>query len=145
MATRISSQSLRADRALVERVLQRFMHHLRVILKRNAPAVIATFPDCRRPCHTCAFNQSTDRWKGWDSTAYGLMRAIAADQPFYCHEPFNRTKKTHGDWIYDPAKAYLCAGYAMVIRDPEAKLAFTRAAIEEQAPDIAASSIPEAF
>lgn len=131
----------RKDRELVNRVLRRFVRILRGVLKSRGPEIYARFPNARRPCHTCAFNPSTDNWKGWDSTAYDLMRAIARDQPFYCHEPFERTKD---GWKFDPAKASLCGGWAAVYGDPAAKTAFMRAAIEEQTPEVGYSSCPDA-
>ncbi len=86
----------------------------------------------KRPCHTCAFNPATDSWRGADTTAIALMRAIANDQPFYCHEPFERVKS---GWKFDPAKAELCGGYAAVVGDPATKDAFVRSIAGPDLPD----------
>lgn len=78
-----------------------FIQELRRILKRRWPELRAQFPDQRSPCHTCALNPGTDNWRGFDSTAIALMRAIEYDEPFYCHEPFERTRD---GWKFDREK-----------------------------------------
>jgi hypothetical protein len=110
------------DRAVIE-LLHGFVVELRRILRRRSPDYYRRFPDARRPCHTCAFNPATDSWKGAENTAFALQKAIAADEPFYCHEPFERTAD---GWKFDREKAVLCGGYAAVVGDPDTKRAFVR-------------------
>ena len=59
---------------------------LRQILKRAWPDYERRHPDTPGPCHSCAFNPSTDTWPGFEKTSLGLMEAVQKDQPFYCHE-----------------------------------------------------------
>lgn len=122
----------------VRRYLRAFVVELRRILKRRAPEQYALFPKMKRPCHSCAFNPATDSWRGADATAVALMRAIATDSPFYCHEPMERVAD---GWRFDPERAELCAGYAVVAGDPATKLAFTRGVLGPDVPDDVALTI----
>lgn len=133
MPSRVQRREMKAYKA----ALHQFVRELRAILKRRAPAQRAQFPNQRPPCHTCAFNPQTDSWRGADATAFALLRALEEDQPFYCHEPFERTKT---GWVFDRDKAILCAGYGMVIGDPDVKQAFVRALHD---PGVAAQMIAD--
>ena len=62
-----------------------------------------------------------------ETTVIGLMKSIHEDTPFVCHEHLPRDEK--GDWYVDPKrpeKMKLCAGYAAVVGDPDAKRAMFR-------------------
>jgi hypothetical protein len=127
----------------VHELMHAFIVELRKILRRRSPEYYAEFPNARRPCHTCAFNPATDEWRGADTTALALQKAIAADQPFYCHEPFERTKD---GWKFDRTTAVLCGGYAVVVGDPETKRAFVRSIapdISEAGADLIAGAVAE--
>lgn len=108
-------------------VCREFIAELRTILKRNAPAQRERFPEMRPPCHTCAFQPSTDSWDGFDTTMVKLGTAIDEGAPFYCHEPLPRDET--GEWQppTDLSEAQLCAGWSMVQGDPDTKLAWARA------------------
>lgn len=123
MSGKVAKRERRRKDRSVHELLHAFVVELRRILRRRAPAHYARFPNARRPCHSCAFNPATDAWKGADTTAFALQKAIASDQPFYCHEPFERTAD---GWKFDRQKAVLCGGYAIVAGDPETKRAFVR-------------------
>lgn len=118
----------------VHQVLMGYVAELRRILKRRGPEMRKRFPAARPPCHTCAFNPATDSWRGADSTALALIRAFAKDQPFYCHEPFERRPD---GWKFDREKAVLCAGYAAIVGDPAVKTAFVRSLRPDLPDDIA--------
>lgn len=79
--------------------------------------------DAAPACCFVMLNPATDNWQGADTTVFSLQKAIALDEPFYCHEPFERIP---GGWKFDPEKAVLCAGYAIVVDDPDTKRAFIR-------------------
>ena len=106
-------------RVLLDRVLRAIIAELRVILKRVAPGYYERFPNAGRPCHTCAFNPSTDNWQGFDATVSGLMKSIWHDNPFYCHENIPWKKPTE-DWTPEDHRqfkehAQLCSGFAMLL------------------------------
>lgn len=123
MSAKRAKAARRRLEARVHEVLVGYVAELRRILRRRGPEQRKQFPNARPPCHTCAFNPATDSWAGADSTALALQKAIAADQPFYCHEPFERTSE---GWKFARDKAVLCAGYAPVAGDPDTKRAFVR-------------------
>lgn len=130
------------DRAVTD-LLHAFIVELRRILRRRSTDYYRRFPDARRPCHTCAFNPATDSWKGADTTAFALQKAIAADEPFYWHEPLERIP---GGWKFDPAKAVLCGGYAAIVGDPETKRAFVRSiapTLSDASADLIAGAVAE--
>jgi hypothetical protein len=107
----------------VNRILKTLIVELRAILKRVAPAYYARFPNAGRPCHSCAFNPSTDSWEGFDTTINGLLKCIHDDRPFYCHEgiPWKKpaTEWTPEDFAQFKAHAKLCSGFAILL-GPEA-------------------------
>lgn len=140
MSGRAAKRHRRDDRAKVRGYLERVITRLRALLKREAPAVLAAAPDHRRPCHTCAFNPGTDRMQGFDTTVLGLASAIEQGNPFFCHEPL--PKGSTGDWEFDPAKAQLCAGYAMLRGAlPDAKRAIVRAITDRELTDDQADAL----
>src|SRR3990167_6973251 len=126
------------ERVLVTRTLQAFVQGLRAILKRVGPHYYKQYPTAGRPCQTCAFNPSTDRWQGAESTAMTLAESIKADRPFYCHDgiPWDKpievwTAAERADFIRNRK---LCAGYAVVTStiggaNRQAKAAFAKAAL----------------
>ena len=129
-----ASMSKASDRRLVTRVLRLFMQELRAILKRRAPEHYTQFPNAPRPCHTCAFNPSTDKWQGWDTTANGLQKSIHANQPFYCHEGIP-WRKPIAEWTAADLQQFeehkkMCAGFAAIVGDPQTKDAFVIAALK---------------
>ncbi|MCH7890995.1 MAG: hypothetical protein IH921_05775 [Gemmatimonadetes bacterium] len=129
-------------------VLRLFMRELRSIFKRRSRAYYVKFPDAGRPCKTCAFNPATDDWNGWDTTAYGVMKAIRDDTPFYCHEGIP-WKTPIEEWTPEQIKHFeetrqLCSGWVLVYGDPRAKIAFARAAVKADAFELAPASIPGA-
>ena len=75
------------------------------------------------PCHSCAFNPSTDTWRGFEKTTLGLMDAIREDRTFYCHEQLPRTP--NGDWYFDPTlpPPARCRGWEAIAAHPETKRA----------------------
>jgi len=122
-------------RALVDRVLKAIIVELRAILKRVAPGYYQRFPNAGRPCHSCAFNPSTDSWQGFDTTVSGLMKSIWEDRPFYCHENIP-WKKPVQDWTPEDHRhfkehARLCSGFAILLcpeANREAKNALVKVA-----------------
>lgn len=114
-----------SKRAYVRRFLLAYMGELRRILKRISPAYKRRFPNAPPPCHTCAFNPGTDDWPGMETTLSGLLRQIGNDQPFYCHEGL--PTDCEGNWVWDPEKAKLCQGFAMIQNAPGVKLAIVAA------------------
>lgn len=118
----------RVDRLFVRRVCRQFLRNLRAIYVRVAPEMAKRFPKARKPCHSCAFNPSTDRWQGMESTAWKLAQAIRHDQPFYCHE--NLPYMRGFGWIPVKKKLRLCASWATIMNDPAVKTAFEKAAVE---------------
>ena len=112
-------------RAYIRRWCEEYIALLREMLKSAWPAIKKDFPQHSPPCHSCAFNPGTDSWPGFEKTALGLMFAIKDDTPFYCHEGFSQDDD--GEWVFDPAKAQLCAGYAAVANDPNLKAAALKA------------------
>lgn len=140
--------SKKSDRRLVSRVLRIFMQELRAILKRRAPEHFKQFPNARRPCHTCAFNPSTDTWKGWDTTANGLQKSIHANQPFYCHEDIP-WRKPVAEWTAEDHQQFeankkLCAGFAAIVGDPATKDAFCMAAIKATGGEVSIKAVRRA-
>jgi hypothetical protein len=109
-------------RAIVIEFFRHFIGHLRVILVRRR----ADLP--RSPCDSCAFNRSTDTWRGFDQTCWNLAQAIEARRPFYCHHDL--PKDETGQWLALPDVAQMtpCAAYEAIKDDPETLLAFPRAA-----------------
>ena len=116
------------DRRFVRRVCRQFLRNLRAIYARVLPTYNERFPNARKPCHSCAFNPSTDRWVGMESTAYKLAQAIKDDQPFYCHA--NLPYMRGFGWIPVKKKLRLCASWATIMNDPEMKTAFEKAVLE---------------
>ena len=112
-------------RAYIRRWCEAYIALLRAMLKSAWPAIKKDFPQSRPPCHSCAFNPGTDSWPGFEKTVSGLMFAIKDDTPFYCHEGF--PQDDDGEWVFDPAKAQLCAGYAAIANDPHLKAAQVKA------------------
>ena len=110
-------------RAYIRRWCEIYISELRVILKSAWPDVMRRFPHHESPCHTCAFNPSTDSWPGFENTVTGLMFAIEEDRPFYCHDGHRLT--SYG-WLVDPRKAKLCAGYAAIAAEPKLKAVAAR-------------------
>lgn len=125
-------RSKAARQALVEHdvhaMLSTFIANLRVIFKRRAKEQYRRFPKMKPPCHTCAFNPATDSWVGADATAWSLAQAIRDLKPFYCHDGMKIV-----DGNYDPRTLdhpmKMCAGYGVVLGDPDTITAFERAAI----------------
>lgn len=119
---------------VVDAFMRAFMTELRVIFKRNAKEKYQRFPGMATPCSTCAFNESTDSWKGWDATAWGLMRAIDQDRPFYCHHKKSGEEwpTVRGEYALDPTSKDLraCGGWLVVVGEPDAKTAQIRAAMK---------------
>jgi hypothetical protein len=121
-----------AARRLVRRVMRAFLGELRAILKRDAPAYYAAHPDAPRPCHSCAFSPSTDRWTGMETTANHVREALANGSDFSCHQGLPWRKPLQ-DWtpaeirkqIFNPTP---CAAYTICRRAADAPDAFTRAA-----------------
>ncbi len=120
----MSGRRQKMKRALErQRYVQRFMATyiaaLRQILKRAWPAYERRHPGTPGPCHTCAFNPSTDAWRGFEKTAFGLMNAIRKGEPFYCHEGL--TRSSTGEWYYDPAlpPPARCRGWEAIADEPE--------------------------
>lgn len=114
----------------VRAMLHRYVANLREVFKRNAPAMYAAGPELPRPCHTCAFNPKTDTWAGFDQTMMRMERAIAWDQPFFCHENLPRREITN-DWYYDGGPLEPCAGWLAIRNDPDARRAYARAVVPE--------------
>ena len=98
---RHKKKRLAERRRYVQRFMRTYIADLRQILQRAWPAYERSHPDTRGPCHTCAFNPSTDTWPGFEKTAFSLMDAIRKGQPFHCHEGL--PTKPNGEWYYDPA------------------------------------------
>ena len=92
-----------------------YIRALRAVLKRRGLAAARG----QRPCSTCAFNPSTDRWPGFQTTMLGLLQAIEAGRPFYCHKGLPRDAKTR-QWYWDPRKPKPaeCAGWRAIADDP---------------------------
>jgi len=130
---------------LVDRILKRVIVEFRAILKRVAPAHYERFPNAGRPCHSCAFNPSTDGWQGFDTTVNGLLKCVLNDQPFYCHEGIP-WKKPIADWTADDHRQLrdhkqLCAGFAILL-EPEANTEAKRvilAVAREHGPELSAA------
>ena len=101
MSSRRQKQKrLTERRRYVHQFMATYIAELRQILKRVWPAYERSHPDTRGPCHTCAFNPSTDTWTGFEKTVFKLMDAIRKGQPFHCHEGLMR--KANGEWYYNP-------------------------------------------
>ena len=60
----------------VQRFMATYIAELRQILRRAWPAYERSHPGTLGPCHTCAFNPSTDTWPGFEKTAFGLMKGM---------------------------------------------------------------------
>ena len=122
----------RETRAYIGRFLRTYIGVLRGILKRRAPDLPA---DARRPCHSCAFNPSTDTLPGFEKTMLGLIRSLDTGEPFYCHEGLPTDPAT-GEWYYDPREPLpaRCAGWEAIADDPDAKRAGVRAIATVGAP-----------
>ena len=112
------------QRAYIRRFCESYIGELRSIMKAAWPDIKQSVPDHKSPCHTCAFNPSTDSWPGFEKTVTGLMFAIEEGKPFYCHEGHPRTQD---GWFVDPSKAKLCAGYAVIATEPNPKAAAVKA------------------
>ena len=116
-------QHKRRRRAELRRYVQAFMAsyiaELRAILKRAWPDYERRHPDTRGPCHTCAFNPSTDTWPGFERTVFSLMDAIRKEQPFYCHE--HMPTDADGAWYPDPTLPLpsRCRGYQAIADRPD--------------------------
>lgn len=102
-------------RAYLESIITR----LRKLFKTRSVEHFRAAPDARRPCHSCAFNPGTDTWQGFDSTVFGLERAILSGTRFFCHENLPRDPVTN-DWLFDPRVAQPCAAYELIKSGPEA-------------------------
>ena len=106
--------------------LESHIRVLRGILKRRAPTLPA---DVRSPCHTCAFNPSTDTWLGFETTVLGLLEAIEGGRSFYCHEGLPTDE--NGAWYWDPKQGTVsgltlppvCAGWRAIADDPATRTA----------------------
>ena len=127
----------RRVRTYIDRYFLGYVRILRGVLKRRG------IPEgSRSPCHSCAFNPGTDTWEGFDSTVMGLMECLTEGRkPFICHEGL--PTRPDGAWYlpvelmptgWDPKTGKvtwregvepppLCAGFAAVKDDPEAKRA----------------------
>jgi hypothetical protein len=118
--------TVRQDRAIVRRLCETAIAGYRAVLKEYSAPTYARWPTARRPCHTCAFNPGTDAWDGFDSTVLNLAAAIAKGEPFYCHENLPRI---NGQWYPTPGLKgmQLCAGWAVIMRQPATKEVFARA------------------
>lgn len=127
---------------VVRRVLGLFMAELRGIFKRHAGVYYRRFPDAPRPCHTCAFNPSTDRMRGADTTAVHMMNALRDGRPFFCHArlPYTKaegwtipTEQLRERWLTPLTQP--CAGWWLVKDDPDAANAFFVAAMKSDETD----------
>lgn len=122
----------------VNRILRNALERLRAIFRRRAPVLFEAHPEWRRPCHSCAFVPSTDAWKGWDTTVLNLVQALEQGVPFWCHEPLPRG----GDgWTWEADKARVCMGWAAIVADRGAKLAFVRASVDRELTDAQAEAL----
>jgi hypothetical protein len=119
-----SKRNRQQMRRHVSAVLHAFILELRRIFKRAAPEQYRRFPNQRRPCHSCAFNPATDSWVGADATANNLRLALEQDEPFYCHQ-----NMPIRNGCYDPTGVELefCAGWLVILGEPDTKDAFLRA------------------
>ena len=138
MSGRRHKASRRADRlaaqtAYVKRFMVSYIATLRSILKRAWPEYSRRHPDTRGPCHSCAFNPSTDTWTGFEKTVFSLTNAIRKRQPFYCHEhlPTDPT----GQWYCDPTMEMppRCRGWDAIADHPETAAA-ARATVKTLGP-----------
>ena len=126
MSERSAKAQRRRDRSAMRHLMLETIGGMRALLRRRGPEMRQRFPKSAGPCATCAFTPSTDSWSGMDATVWGLVQAIRNDQPFYCHEGM---PIRGGEYRPEPGHHYsLCGGYAMIVGDPDAKLAFARAA-----------------
>jgi hypothetical protein len=116
------------DPRLIRRVCKAFLRELRAIYARVLPEYRRQFPRAKRPCKTCAFNPSTDRWVGMEKTALQLAKAIETDQPFYCHA--NMPYMRGYGWIPIKSKLRLCAAWATIMNDAATKQAMHKAVME---------------
>ena len=119
-------QRAKKRRRIARRFLRAFMEELRVIFKRRVGAEYERFPEQGRPCSTCAFNPSTDSWRGAENTAWRLMQALMGEQPFYCHDGF--PIGPDGEYQVTHPEARLCSGWLVVQNDPDSRAAVARAA-----------------
>lgn len=115
MSAKVARRERQSTARAVRAMLMRVLVGLRAILRARAPAYYEARPDAPRPCRTCAFNPGTDHDRGFDSTIWGLSRAIVVGAPFYCHD--NQPRDATGEWTFDPRIAQRCAGYEVVMGD----------------------------
>ena len=118
-----------AGRAYLDTFLLAYVRILRRLLRKNA----AKLPPGQSPCHSCAFNPSTDGWPGFQSTMLGIIESIDKGTKFVCHEGLPTDEK--GQWHLPVQPRWnaqtgavrwpegleppLCAGYAAIKDDPE--------------------------
>ena len=105
-------------RRYVQRFMAPYIAELRQILRRAWPEYERRHPDTRGPCHTCAFNPSTDTWPGFEKTVFGLLETIRKGAPFYCHEHL-RTD-VDGDYEWDGMiPPTVCRGWEAIAAHPD--------------------------
>lgn len=150
MSAKRAKRKRRETRDAVLAIARTFILDLRAIFKREVLARPADAPKLRPPCHTCALNPATDNWAGFDATMIRLGACLESGSTFYCHEPL--PKNDAGEWqALAPAEMVTCAGWEVVKDSPDARVAFTRAALGErgrtltveQLDDIAAITGPQ--
>jgi len=121
------------DRALVSRALRLFVLDLQARFRRRVK-ISRAFLRQNPPCHTCAFNPSTNRERGAEATANSLRLAIAEQRPFYCHEGWP-WKKPIPRWGARTLRRFLrerkfCAGWVVIVGAPGIEKAFERAGVQ---------------
>lgn len=104
--------------ALIEAFQARFRKRAREHYER--------FPEGARPCSTCALNPSTNDWQGQDTTAMQFVTALIRNAPFYCHK--DAPEDPERGWLIDPERDDLCAGWWVIVGDPDAVVAASREA-----------------
>lgn len=108
-------------REFVRRFCLGYIQRLREILKANPPI--------GSPCASCAFAPKTDRWVGFMSTIWHLIKAVSDNQPFYCHWNMQRVD---GNYKPDPSNMIPCANYEALKNCPGVKEALKEAALASE-------------
>lgn len=107
--------------ALIEAFQERF--------RLRAKEHYERFPNGMRPCATCALNPSTNDWHGQDNTAMQFATSLIRNTPFYCHK--DAPEDPEKGWLVDPRRDDLCAGWWVILGDPDALVVASRKAFAE--------------